>query len=343
MKFEAKGIFAACALTLGLALMPAQADEAAFYKGKTVRFTVGFGPGGGYDAYARMIAPYLGKHLDATVVVENQPGAGGMVALNRLATAEPDGLRLMIVQGVGAALAQISEAKGVRYDLATLGHLGTVAASPWMWMAGPSTKFKTPQEALSLEKPLLWGGSGPTDGSSDGASFTCEALKLKCRIVVGYRGSNDVALAVTRGEMDGLYLSDTSVANFVKGSPELRVIAAMGRKRSRFFPQVPTIFESMKLNDEAAWLFDFHSTIEDLGRILVTTPKVPAARLAFLQQAVAKTLQEPALIKEGEKTQRYIDFVDADATRKGVLKVVSEITPQQRKLVQSIIGRIEKK
>ena len=177
----------------------AQTADEAFYKGKTLRFVVGFGPGGGYDAYARMIAPYLGKALDATVVVENQPGAGGMAALNRLAGGEPDGLRLMIVQGVGAALSQISNAPGLRYDLATLGHLGTVSASPWMWIAGPNAKFDHPREVAALGRPLLWGGSGPTDGSSDGASFTCEALRIKCRIVVGYRGSNDVALAVAKG------------------------------------------------------------------------------------------------------------------------------------------------
>jgi len=321
----------------------AQTTDEAFYKGKTLRFVVGFGPGGGYDAYARMIAPYLGKALDATVVVENQPGAGGMAALNRLAGGEPDGLRLMIVQGVGAALSQISNAPGLRYDLATLGHLGTVSASPWMWIAGPNAKFDHPREIAALGRPLLWGGSGPTDGSSDGASFTCEALRIKCRIVVGYRGSNDVALAVAKGEMDSLYLSDTSVQNFVKASPELRVVAAMGRQRSRFFPNVPTIFELMPLDKNQAWLFDFHSTIEDLGRILVTSPNVPPERLAVLRKAVETALRNPSIIEEGEKTQRYIDFVDAEKTRARVVKVVSDITAEERKLVQSLIARIEGK
>ena len=85
-----------------------------FYKGKTIRLVVGFSAGGGFDLYARMIAPYLARELGANVVVENQPGAGGMAALNRIAIAEPDGLRLMIVQGVGAALAPISNAPGMR-------------------------------------------------------------------------------------------------------------------------------------------------------------------------------------------------------------------------------------
>ena len=138
-------------------------------------------------------------------------------------------------------------------------------------------------------------------------------------------------------------MSDTSALNYVRGAPELRVIAAMGRKRSRFFPDTPTVFELMKLGDEQAWLLDFHSTVEDLGRILVTAPDVPAARLNFLRKAVEATLRSPVLIEEGERTQRYIDFIDAAATEKGVVRAVESMTPQQRKLVQDIIGRSEGK
>src|SRR5574337_1107812 len=80
-----------------LAISPARAeDAAAIYRAHTVKFIAGGGPGGGYDTYARMIAPYLGKALGSTVIVENQPGAGGLVALNRLYVAEPSGLELVI-------------------------------------------------------------------------------------------------------------------------------------------------------------------------------------------------------------------------------------------------------
>ena len=79
----------ACALTVS----GTRADEAEFFKGKTVKMIVGFGPGGGYDAYARMLAPYLTKRLGATVVVENQPGSGSLVSLNQLYSAPPNGRR----------------------------------------------------------------------------------------------------------------------------------------------------------------------------------------------------------------------------------------------------------
>ena len=147
--------------------------EAAFFKGKTVRMTVGYGPGGGYDVYARMISPHISKHLGATIIVENQPGAGGITALNATSVAQPDGLHTMIVNGAGAALSQIMNSPGVRYDLAKLGHLGTVSASPWVWLVSPNSPIKTPQDALGLNREIMWSATGPIDGLADGAAFTC--------------------------------------------------------------------------------------------------------------------------------------------------------------------------
>ena len=121
MSFRLRSLAFAAAAALSLGAGPSRAQDApAFYKGKTVRFVVGVGVGGGFDAYARMIAPYLARQLDASVVVENQLGAGGLVALNRISTAQADGLQLMIVNGTPAALGQLLDQQNVRYDLTKL-------------------------------------------------------------------------------------------------------------------------------------------------------------------------------------------------------------------------------
>ena len=70
-----------------------------------------------------------------------------------------------------------------------------------MWLVGPNSTIKTPQDAMKLGKKMNWAASGPADGLSDGAAFTCEALNLDCHVVLGYAGSNQAALAVTQGEM----------------------------------------------------------------------------------------------------------------------------------------------
>ena len=146
--------FSACSLASAAPAFAQAPGEAQFFKDKTVRIIVGYGPGGGYDAYARMIAPYLSKTLGASVVVENMPGAGGIAALNRTAVTPPDGLTIQLVNGTGAALSQVLEIPTVRYDVLELTHLGTVSASPWMWMVGPDSPYKTPADVMKPDVKL---------------------------------------------------------------------------------------------------------------------------------------------------------------------------------------------
>ena len=337
----ALALMALAGLGLGAQRAAAQSQEE-FYRGKNVRIVVGYGPGGGYDVYARMIAPYIGKALGANVIVENQPGAGGTTALNRIAAAPPDGLTFMLVNGLGAALSQLTEQVGVRYDLGKLSHLGTVSASPWVWLVSSNSPFKTPQDVLNNKKRFMWSSSGPIDGLSDGAAFTCAALNLECSIVLGYPGSNEAALAVAKDEMDMIYVSDTSANNYVKAGQN-RALATMGREKSRFFPDLPTIYEAVKVSPEGATIFDFHSTAENLGRILVAPPGMAPERLAHLQKAIETALRDPVLVAEGERTQRYVGFIDAEKTRKATVSVVSDIPPDMKKKMIAIIASAEKK
>lgn len=135
----------------------AMAEDKAYYQGKTVRMIVGSGPGGGYDVFSRMIAPYLARRLGTTVVVENQPGAGGLTALNRLYAAPPDGYLLSLSNGTGAAFAQITGQKGVRFDLAKFSYLATVGAPPALWMSRPSRRSR----AWSRRSRSSRNGAGP--------------------------------------------------------------------------------------------------------------------------------------------------------------------------------------
>src|SRR6476619_8390548 len=101
-------VLLAAVFTVSVQPARAQDSEKTFYAGKTVRMIVGSGVGGGYDVFSRLIAPYLAKTLGATVIVDNVPGAGGLVALNKLYIAPPDGLQISLVQGTMAAVAQLT-------------------------------------------------------------------------------------------------------------------------------------------------------------------------------------------------------------------------------------------
>ncbi len=311
-------------------------DAAAFYKGKTVRFIVGVGVGGGFDTYARMLAPHFGKTLDATVVVENQPGAGGIIALNGIAAAQPDGLRIHIANGTPLLLGQILETKNVRYDMRKLSHLGAVSNEPWAALVRLDLPIKSPQELVGYGKLIRWGATGPTGGPSDGAALTCEALKLQCRLVTGYRGSSEIALAMQRGEVDALYVTDASAFRYQQGK-QARVVGIGARERSKLMKDVPTFHEAVKLSKEQQWWLDFRAELNDFGRILVTSPGVPADRLAYLRAAVKKVLTDPAVIAEAAKKKRDLAYRDPETLRKLAAKLLDSVTEKERANVREVV------
>ena len=304
---------------------PACAQAPDFYKGKTVRLVVGYGPGGGYDVYARLLAPAIGRALGATIIVENQPGAGGITALNSLVVAPPDGLRIMLANGWSSGLSQLNGAPGVRFDLSKVTHLGIVSASPSVWLVPAQSSLRAIADVRKMDRPLVWSGMSPDDGLYVGARVTCAALKLDCKIVMGYKSSSEAALAIARGETDSIFIGDTSANDYTRIG-DTRAMATMARVRSRFFPDLPTIFEAEKLEPEGEWLLDFEATFERLGRILILPAGMPPARLAYLRAAVARAMKNPALIEEGEKTARYIDYVDPEATGQAMHKAIGGLT-----------------
>jgi tripartite-type tricarboxylate transporter receptor subunit TctC len=269
-------------------------------------------------------------------VVENQPGAGGLVALNQLYAAQPDGLRLMIVNGTPAALGQLLDQENLRYDLTKVDHLGVISAYPWIWLSSPKSDIKSVADAKKPGVKVRWGGTGPSDGPSDGAAVTCEALQLDCQIILGYKGSGDIAVALERGEIDGLYVSDCSAANFAS-SGQARAVASMARVRSSLLPDVPTVFEQTKLTPDQEWWLDFRANLNDLGRILVTSPGVPQARLDYLRAAVKRALTDPALIAEGEKTQRFVKYQPPEDALKLTRHVLTAATPEQKERLRKAI------
>jgi putative tricarboxylic transport membrane protein len=315
----------------------AQDAEKAFYTGKTVRMIVGSGVGGGYDVFSRLIAPYLAKTLGATVIVDNVPGAGGLVALNKLYIAPPDGLQISLVQGTMAAVAQLTGDQAARFDLAKYTYLATVGAPPGLWLVGPDSPIREVQQAVDAKMKWRWASAGGTSGLGIGAAFTCEALKLDCHIVQGYKSSADAGLAVTRGEMDAVYVPESSANHFVK-SKQNWALATISRTKSQFFQDRPTVFEAARIDPDRVWAMDFLANLEGTGRLLMAPPGIPPARLAYLQAAVKETLHNPQLIAEGERMERIIEYVDPASTHKNVVSVVSGISPEQKARVLKLLA-----
>jgi len=332
---------AAFALALG-SLVPAFAhaqtsqDPPTFYKTHTVRFLAGGGPGGGYDNYARLLAPHLAAALGTTVIVDNQPAAGGLAALNHLVASDSEGLQFIIMNGGGAVLSQLFNLPTVQYDLAKVSILATVSSSPWLVLVKPDSPFTSMADVVKAGAVLRWPSTGPIDGLSDGASMMCEAYALNCRVVMGYKSSNEGSLAIVRGEMDALYVSDTSANNYIKAG-QSKAIAVVAKARTRFFPQMPTVFEGAALPPEQRWWLSARAEVDALGRIILASPKIQPDRLAYLQGIFRKVLTDPALLAEGDKLERYIEYQDPEATKKRIMGLLAEVTGERKERLKTVV------
>ena len=311
-------------------------DPATFYKTHTVRFLAGGGPGGGYDNYARLLAPHLAAALGTTVIVDNQPAAGGLAALNHLVASDPEGLQFIIMSGGGAVLSQLFNLPTVQYDLAKVSILATVSSSPWLVLVKPDSPLTSMADVVKAGGLLRWPATGPIDGLSDGASMMCEAYALNCRVVMGYKSSNEGSLAIVRGEMDALYVSDTSANNYIKAG-QSKAIAVVAKARTRFFPQMPTVFEGVALTPEQSWWLSARAEVDALGRIILASPKIPADRLSYLQGIFRKVLTDPVLLAEGDKLERYVEYQDAETTKKRIMGLLAEVTGERKERLKTVV------
>ena len=187
------------------------------------------------------------------------------------------------------------------------------------------------------DKVFHWGGSGKVSGMSDGAAMTCHALGLKCSVVTGYKGSRSAALAVAKGEMDAMYVSETSAYNYVKGK-SAKAIATMNRHRSPLFPNLPTAFEQVPdLTKQQQWWIDYRATVESLGRILAMPPGTPDNLVKIMAAATDKILTNQKFVDAANKKRRYIKYIDAAQTEKNIGTVLKSLSAKQIAQMKKVI------
>src|SRR6185437_4381842 len=198
---------------LGLLPMshPASAQPVEPFAGKTVTLIIGFGAGGGYDLWGRLVARHIGRHLpgNPTVVPQNMPGAGSYVAASHIYAAAPKDGTVFAIIARDAALGPLSNAPGARFDSTKFSWLGSPTREHNACIANATAAVKSVADLT--EKQLILGDTGPGTGTRSYPKVLNDLLGFKIKLVSGFRSSSDVFLAMERGEVDGICESLDSI------------------------------------------------------------------------------------------------------------------------------------
>jgi tripartite-type tricarboxylate transporter receptor subunit TctC len=272
-----------------------------FYRGKQIRFIVGTAAGQEYDLWARMIARHMRRHLPGTptIIVENMPGAGHVIAANYLFDIAPrDGTAIgMVSRNIPDAA--ILKLPGVRFDPRKFNWLGSPEVTHRVLIVSTASGITKAEDLF--ERELIIGAVGAGQAVTTAPILLKNILGMKMKVVTGYHAPQDVLLAMERGEVGGV-VETIATMKGKRGqhvlSGHVRLIFNMEKERVPEFG-VPSIFEFIK-KEEDRQIFQFLSASMEMGRPLLTPPDVPADRLAALRHAFAATMTDPEFVKEAD-------------------------------------------
>jgi len=319
--------------TFASAAAPATAPDFDFYKGKVINYIVATKPGGGYDAYARVIGKYMQKYIPgATIIVKNMPGAGHVIGANETYIARPDGLTIGTFNS-GLIYSQIVGFPGIKFDLTKYSWIGKAGNEVRVFIVGVNTPYKTFQDILESREPVKMAASGVGTSDYNGVLITAAASGAPLKVIPGYNG-REGEMAIMRGEVVGQIGSYIGLAGFIKAK-ECRVILQIAAKKHRDLSDIPLASE-LKITDKAKKIFAVIEGTAELGRLTAAPPNVPAGRLQVLRDAYKKALTDPALLKEAAKMDLDIDPGYGEDVAKLVKGAINQ-PPENMEILKKII------
>jgi tripartite-type tricarboxylate transporter receptor subunit TctC len=292
---------------------------AEFYRGKAVTIYVGFGPGGGYDAYAQLLAPHIRRHIpgEPTIIVKHMPGAGSLTLMNYLWSVAPRDGTAFGIPASSAAFAPLigaaQEKAAAQFDATKLNWLGSLEKFTPIGLAWHASGFKTLAEAK--QRPLRFGSSGAASGGETYAQLLNEMLGTKFSPIRGYRGSNEITLAMERGEIDGFvgwcwtclkadrpqYLSDKLV----------NVLVQFGRDPEAEARGIPSALDMITDAKDRQVMALILANLA-MSRPFVAPPAVPADRIKALREGFDAAAMDPAFLAAAAKAGRDISVYHAN-------------------------------
>jgi len=309
--------------------MPAQADELA---GRTITYIVSTKPGGGYDAYGRLVAKYLEKHLKGTsVVVKNVPGAGQLAGAQLVYASPPDGLTIGLFN-MGLIYGQIAGTYGDRLDLAKLSWIGKADSEARVIMVRQESSFKSAADLSRAKDQLKIAVNGRGTASHVESALIAKLLGWNLKPIFGYEGTEG-ELAVLRGDVDMMIGSRNSLQHYVD-SHDARFLLTYGGTDIDDVPR----FDRQTLGAENAAAFALFDGVSKFARATAGPPGMSAETLATLRNAYAAALADPELLKEAKQVNLSIEPASGEAVEQALSSALSQ-SPEVRALIKAIVAQ----
>lgn len=303
-------------VTMLAAADPARSDEVEdFYKGKVVNVIIAFSAGGGYDLYARLLARHIGKYIpgNPTVVPQNMPGAGTLKAAQYLFSVAPKDGTYIGTFSRSLPLSPLFGLPGANFDPRKFVWLGSITHDTILCLSWHKSKIKTFNDTLTTE--YLVGGEGKSSDPDLYATLIKSVLKSKAKLVTGFPGSADIALAMERGELDGLcgisYSTLKSRHASWLANKQVNILLQGGMEKDPELPDTPMLLDLAK-TEEQRKIFQLYLAPQAIARPFVASPGIPEARARALQEAFAKTMRDKEFLAEAEKLHLDVNAVSGD-------------------------------
>jgi tripartite-type tricarboxylate transporter receptor subunit TctC len=314
-----------------------------FYRGKTVRIVVGFSAGGGYDQYSRVIGRHLSKHIpgNPAIIVDNMPGVGSIIAANQVYNAAPkDGTVIGNISGP-IVLEQLFGAPSVKYDMAKFRYVAVPVSETYLLIVTKKSGISKFEELLTGKAKQIAIGAIPGSTVEHAPVLARDVLGAHIKVVSGYKGTADVRLAMDSGEVEGFFntWTSTKITSFDKvKSGEWVVLAQLSEKpiKDLIVPNVPTIPQIAKNNEERLILKYGTSTPNEFGKVYVLPPGVHAARAQALDSAFAKTFADKEFLADCDKGKLEIDPIIGEDIHKLVMEFLGMSPELKAKLEHAI-------
>jgi tripartite-type tricarboxylate transporter receptor subunit TctC len=282
-----------------------------FYKGKTLSLIIPNAPGGSFDLYARLVANHLGRFIPGqpSFIAQNMPGASGMLAANHLASIAPKDGTLLAVLVPNITLAQVLGVSAINYDTRQFNWIGRVVATTATLFTWHTSGTKSLADLKTRE--TLVASTGPLSQAEINSTMLNGVVGTRFKLVRGYKGSGEAALAVERGEAEGTLMPweflKSAHANWVQEN-KIRLVATYVRRPIAERPDVRSVYDLAETTEQLNVLKLFLGS-DEMGHPIAMPPGVPRERVDAVRLALERMVKDPAFLADAAK--RKLDLLPA--------------------------------